>query len=370
MVRVVARLEPGGAQLSLLRISRALRGQGIETRLLCGSADAAGIALARDHGVAPEVYGTEGLQRRADPGFAEWLRHRLEGAQLVHGHTFGGWWAASQAVEPGVALVASEHKPFVWPEEPQTSRLREGLQRVDRFYAHGSEAAATVLAAGLPGDRLRSGTSPVLGLDAHPRPWLPIPRLLYAGRLHEEKGPDVLLEALALVREPPACFVLGSGPLELALRRRAARKDLRGRLHFCGWRRDPAPWIAGASALVVPSRAEGSSQAAALGMGLGVPVIGTAIDGLVQTLADDRGLTVPPEDPEALARAISAVLSGQRRTDLAQARRWARQFELEKVAGAYEAAYRELVTRPPVLGFAPDRPPPAPSPASVTPSSA
>ena len=360
MVRVVAKLEPGGAQLSLLRVSRALRSRGIETRLLCGSADTPGLAIARDHGLTPEVYGEPGLQWRADPGFAEWLRPRLAGAELVHGHIFGGWWAASRAIEPGVPLVGSEHNPFTWPGEPQTRQLQEGLERVDRFFAHGPNARAGVLAGGLPADRLLSGTSPVLGLDAHPRPWLPTPRLMYTGRMHEEKGPDVLLEALALMRKPPVLFMLGSGCAELALRRRAAREDLRGRVHFCGWRRDPAPWIAGASALVVPSRNEGWSQTAVLGMGLGVPVIGTAIDGLAQTLADGRGIAVAAADPEALAAAISAVLSGARRTDLAGARRWARRFELHKVVGAYEAVYREL-TAPHLLDFAADPPMPTPS---------
>lgn len=367
MVQVVATLEPGGAQLSVLRVSRALRARGIETRLLCGSANPAGIALAGHHGFTPEIYGERDLQWHAEPSFAEWLAPRLLGTDVVHGHTFGAWWAAARAAEPGVPLVASEHGPFAWPGTLQVDLLREGLSRVDRFYAHGPNARATVLAAGLPAARVRRGLSPVLGLDAHPRPWLPVPRLMYADRLCVQTGPDLLLGALALLPKPPVCFVLGSGPAELALRRRAAREDLRGRVHFCGRRRDPAPWIAGASAVVVPSREEGSLQAAILGMGLGVPVVGTRVEGLTETLADNRGLAVAPENPEALASAIAAALSGERRTDLGGARRWARQFGLEAVAGTYEEAYRELASRP-VLDFAAESPlspaaPVAPSPA-------
>lgn len=182
-----------------------------------------------------------------------------------------------------------------------------------------------------------------MGYDARPRRGLPVPRLVFAGRLHEEKGPDVLLEALAAEPSLPVCFVLGSGRLESALQRRAAEADLRGRVRLCGWRRDPAQWIAGATAVIVPSREEAWSQTAVLGMALGVPVVGTDVEGLADTLADGRGVAVAPGDAGALAAALLAVVAGERRTDLDGAREWARRFELERVADVYETAYRTLL---------------------------
>jgi uncharacterized membrane protein YidH (DUF202 family) len=47
-------------------------------------------------------------------------------------------------------------------------------------------------------------------------------------------------------------------------------------VHFEGWREDPASWIAGASACVVPSRFDAWSQTVVLAMSLRVPVVGTA----------------------------------------------------------------------------------------------
>jgi glycosyltransferase involved in cell wall biosynthesis len=79
-----------------------------------------------------------------------------------------------------------------------------------------------------------------------------------------------------------------------------------------------------------------------LAIGLGVPVIGTDVDGFPDMLADGRGILVAPEDPEALARMLEQVLAGQRRTDTAAAREWARQFELDRVAAIYEHTYSEL----------------------------
>jgi hypothetical protein len=64
--RVIAKLEPGGDQFSLLSVMRALRGHGIVTALLhCGWATSAGIELARRHGAEPEIWGAGAHARPA-----------------------------------------------------------------------------------------------------------------------------------------------------------------------------------------------------------------------------------------------------------------------------------------------------------------
>jgi glycosyltransferase involved in cell wall biosynthesis len=115
-----------------------------------------------------------------------------------------------------------------------------------------------------------------------------------------------------------------------------------GRVRFTGWQARPCGSIAGAAVLVVPSRDESWSQTAVLGMALGVPVIGTDVDGLPDTLGQGRGIVVPAGDPAALAAAIDDVLAGRRTTDLAGARRYAHGFSVDRVTATYAAAYREL----------------------------
>jgi glycosyltransferase involved in cell wall biosynthesis len=78
-------------------------------------------------------------------------------------------------------------------------------------------------------------------------------------------------------------------------------------------------------------------------MGLGVPVVGTNVDGFPETLADGRGVIVAPEDPQALAIALEQILSGQLRPNTIAARAWARQFETGRIATVYEQAYTELI---------------------------
>ena len=90
VVRVIGVLERGGAQLSALRLSVALRSHGIVTRLYAGDATAEGLALAAAFDVPAEAFAQQAhLQWVPSTDFAEWLRARLADAELVHAHMFG-----------------------------------------------------------------------------------------------------------------------------------------------------------------------------------------------------------------------------------------------------------------------------------------
>jgi glycosyltransferase involved in cell wall biosynthesis len=302
VARVIAVLERGGAQLGALRLSLALRAHGIRSRWLAGHATREGLALFRAHGVEVEVLGGgPALQYARRRAFAERLGEALLDEDVVHAHMFGAWWAAAHVVPEQMCLVASEHNALQWPGRVPTRALHEALARVDLFFAHGPAARGEILAAGFPAERMREGISPVVGAAVSPVRGLPSPRIVFAGRLHHEKGPDLLLDALARLAEPPPVLLLGAGVMERELRRRAARLGIDERVHFEGWRDDPAAWIAGASVCVVPSRFDAWSQTAALAMSLGVPVVATAVEGLPGVLGDGRGVLVAPEDPAALS---------------------------------------------------------------------
>jgi glycosyltransferase involved in cell wall biosynthesis len=343
VARVMAKLEPGGAQLSMLRVMAELRGRGIASELLCGWASAEGIELARQHGAEPEIWGDGGnLQWTPDPGFVAWLAPRLAAADLVHAHMFGAWWAAALASPADTPLVASEHNQYVWPDRPYTAEMLEALDRVGVFFAHGPGARETVLAHGLPLERLREGISPVVGTQDHPRPGLPSPRIVFAGRLHADKGPDILIEALGLLHDPPPTLILGEGHLRPILEDQVRELGLQGRVSFLGWVPDPGAYIAGATVLAMPSRDESFSQTAVIGLAHGVHVIGTDVDGFPATLGDGRGVLVSPEDPRALAAALDVVLNDElpRPRPL---RHFTDRYEPARVADVYERTYRDLL---------------------------
>ncbi len=346
-VRVIGNLEPGGGQLSALRLGVALGRRGWRVRFLAGSATAAGIELFRSHGVEVEVYGaSRSLQYEPDRRFATWLAPRLAGADLIHAHQFGAWWAAARAAPAAVAVVGSEHNAYQWPGEPPAGDIRSALERLDLLFVHGPRAKEQLLALGADQALLREGRSAIDPVEVVRPARLPARRFVYTGRLHREKGPDLLLEAHALLGDRPPLFIVGSGPQEPELRDRARRLGIEGDVVFTGWRQRPADWIAGASACVVPSRHDAWSQTAVLAMALGVPVVGTAVEGLEDVLSRGRGIAVAPDDPPGLARALAAVLQGRGGTDLEAARRYAAKFTAERVADLYEHTYVELLGRP------------------------
>ena len=347
LVRVLGVLEPGGAQLSALRLSAAQRRLGVVTTVLAGDATPAGLALAARYGFAADAFrvsepvNARSLQWTPEPVFADWLGPRLAPADLVHAHMVGAWWAAARAVPPQVPLVASEHNEMSWPGADHTPQAREAARRVDLFFAHGPAVSAWAAGLGL-GGRLREGRSSVEGLSARPWPGLAWPRITFTGRFRADKAPDVLVEALALLGVPPPAYLVGDGPMRGALAQLVRARGLQAVVRLPGWSYRPARYVAGASVHVVPSREESWSQSAVVALGLGVPVVGTAVDGLARTLGGGRGVLVPPDDPAALAAALSRVLAGER-PDPGPGRAYAQQFTPSAAAAAYLEAYQHLL---------------------------
>jgi glycosyltransferase involved in cell wall biosynthesis len=343
VIRAIGMLEPGGAQLSALRLSRALRAHGIETLMVAGDATPAGLDVARAHGFEVEHFAeVRDLQWEPDPDFAGWLAERVAGADLVHGHMFGAWWAAARAAPAHVPVVASEHNALCWPRTDHDEDAAVVAGRLGCFFGHGPQTRAWAARVGVPGERIVAGESAIEGLDAAPQADLPSPRITYAGRLAADKGVDVLIEALAMLADPPPTFLLGDGELRAALEHQVASLGLEDVVRFSGWQAQPERFVAGAAVHVVPSRQDAWSQSAVLAMGLGVPVVGTTVEGLPETLGHNRGTLVAPEEPRALAAAIGAVLAGLCESDLDGARAYARRFTAEHVASRYASVYRSL----------------------------
>jgi glycosyltransferase involved in cell wall biosynthesis len=169
--------------------------------------------------------------------------------------------------------------------------LQNGID-AERFTVAAPGAAARA-AAGL--DRAR----PVVGT---------------VGRLEDRKGHDQFLDAMRTLvatgnGTSPQGLIVGDGPLRVALEGHAATIGPAGRIRFTGTVADVRPLLAAMDVFVLPSWAEGMSNALMEAMAAGRPVVATAVGGNTEVVSDGRtGVLVPPGDPAAIARAVGNLL--------------------------------------------------------------
>jgi glycosyltransferase involved in cell wall biosynthesis len=172
------------------------------------------------------------------------------------------------------------------------------------------------------------------------------PLALAVGRLHQNKGFSLLLEALSMTREVHLA-IAGEGPLRGALEERARILGVADRVRFLGWCEDVPALLAGADFLVCPSLHEPLGNVVIEAWSAGLPVIATASDGPAALIEDQvNGLLVPLPDetgggPAALAAAIERLCrSPELRRDLGQGGR--RAYEAGFTEAAVVAAYRSF----------------------------
>lgn len=138
--------------------------------------------------------------------------------------------------------------------------------------------------------------------------------LVFLGRLVSDKGADVLIAALGLLRAEglaPTCTVIGSGPEETRLRAQAQAAGLGAQIDFTGVLRDHAlvERLNQHRIVVVPSRwREPFGLVALEGIACGCVAVVSADGGLVDA-AGQCGRSVPNGDAPALARCLRELLT-------------------------------------------------------------
>ncbi len=231
--------------------------------------------------------------------------------------TSGGFRRAIAEYRPDIVLSWMSRASRLCPDGDFVHVARLGgyydlksYRRCDHLIFNTRDLVASFIARGWPAERAHYLPNFV---DAAPAPPLAreklatpdeVPLALALGRLHENKGFDVLLAALA---ETPDLhlWLAGEGPLRHALESRAASLGIAGRVRFLGWRDDVAALLAAADFLVCPSRHEPLGNVVIEAWAAGRAVIAAAAAGPSELIGDgESGILVPVEDAAALAASM------------------------------------------------------------------
>lgn len=322
----------GGLEQVLVSLASAQRDAGEDVHVATlSAATEAGPLLARleRHDVtvhAGTVAGRDYFGQRAAIGeLARQLR-----PDVVHTHGYrADVLAPAGGRGSGAAVVTTLHgftggglknRCYEWL---QRKRIRE----YDGVVAVSGAMADQLSRTGVPADRLhvipnilpppgprlfRAAARRCLGLD--PERWV----IGWVGRLSHEKGLDVLLDALAVDRDPMVeLAVVGDGPERVRLQRQTRSLGIDRRVTWCGAVGAADRLFSAFDLLVLSSRTEGSPIVLLEAMSACIPVVATAVGGVPETVTPATALLVPPEEPDALAEAIRNV----RRDSGAAARR-------------------------------------------------
>lgn len=237
----------------------------------------------------------------------------------------------------------------------QTTRSCRQARRIITISESGRQDAHTLL--GVPLERV-DVVRPGVDASFYPRPPAEVaafrrqqglnePFILHVGTLQPRKNIPLLLEAVAQMKRPGLRLVLvgGKGWLYDEIFQQVEALGLRGRVHFAGYVADEELplWYNAAAVLVFPSAYEGFGMPVAQAMACGTPVVAADVSAIPEA-AGEAALLFPPQDVEALAGQIAAVLDDLalaatlRERGIAQARRFTWAEAGRQTAEVYERA--------------------------------
>jgi len=200
----------------------------------------------------------------------------------------------------GGALVAVESYVHSW--------LGSYRKNVDRFHSPSRFLRSKMIQYGWSGDKI-DWLPYTLAVSEYEPNYAPGDYFVFVGRLQREKGIQVLIEAMRHVRHGKL-VVIGTGPLEEALKKRAQELGLYN-VEFAGYQSGERlrKLVAGARFTVVPSVVYDNSPLTIYeSFSLGKPVVGARIGGIPELIDPGvDGELCEPGDSQGLAEAISEM---------------------------------------------------------------
>lgn len=379
IMHVIARLNVGGAALSVLELAAGQRDQGHDVLVVAGTippgeASMENVAQELDvpHLHLPEL--TRELSP-ADDARATWrlrslIRDRkpsvlhthtskagatgriaalLSGTprpvrvHTFHGHVLSGYFDPGREwvfrlVERGLAHTTDGIVAV--SEQVRDDLLRFHVAPADRITVvqYGFALDRRVAPAAASRDEKRAA----IGAAEHDFV------VGWAGRLAEIKRPGDLVRVAAQV--PASMLVLaGDGDLRSEVERLAATHGIADRLRILGYVEDMGAWYGSFDAFLLTSANEGAPVVAIEALAAGVPVVATDAGGTKNVVDDDAsGYLAPVGDVDRLAERLRQLQSDpelRARLGAEGARRMRRRFSTQRMVDDVDALYERLLAR-------------------------
>ena len=174
------------------------------------------------------------------------------------------------------------------------------------------------------------------------------PRIVFAGRMMEQKNPLQIVHTLAELKDLSwQCVMLGDGPLMPDIRRVIAEHGLQERFTLPGWVNPEKvlDWFDKSDILFMPSLSEGMPVVGVQALAKGLAFVVSDIGGFTDLVENGKnGYLVKLNNPDELAKALRDYLS--RPIELLSSRKLSRemalQFDIMAVLNAYEVIFRDM----------------------------
>lgn len=316
---ITSSLEGSGGPLPIPAVTRVLREAGAHVEVF---------ALTRRDGRALPAMLADGLQVHIREGGGgdhlnaiRWLDHELTAYQptLI-------WTSVARASIMGLLLGWRDKIPVVcWQHNAALKFSRHILFHILRkrpaMWVGDSDMVTAITGKrfGVPPERLASWPLFRTNPEApQATPWQPgqTLRLGSLGRLHPQKAYDVLIEAVALLKQrgfvapvPFEIVIAGDGRDHEQLTKLIEDKKI-SEVRLLGYTEKPLDFLAGLHLYLQPSRLEGLCISMHEAMQAGLPVIASTVGQMPYSLQHGKsGWLIPPNDVNALADALAEALS-------------------------------------------------------------
>ncbi len=316
---VIGSLDRGGSERQVVEFVRATHPRHAECVVICLGAEGVLAPRVRETGARVLAMGID-RPRSAREVYALARRLRRERPDVVYAFLFWGYTLAlplAALVAPGALRVAAR-RSLPGADVPRR-RAFTALRVLADASAHAvianSVAVHDAWCARAPRLRERlhvvpNGIElPADGPGAQRAAGAPVSIVCVANLIHY-KGHDVLVEAAARIGgdRPWRLSLVGEGPQRSSIERAVERLGLGDRVRLLGLRADVDAILRDADIAVLASRTEGLPNAVMEAMARGLPVVATDVGGVAELLGSGAGTIVAVDDPDALARALRALV--------------------------------------------------------------